>query len=309
MAIAQWSIIFCLIKFEFSLEYIKLWACFGLVANAMALPQIAPYIGRVVTTRAFMTWDPITTLEHGTRTFVQLWWRGLGVFAAIAVFLGWAAATKEQLVIYTPSFVVFLIANFIRYQPWALDNVKIFYAVWIPFAVPIVAQYFILLWKRRKLITALLVFATVFSSLLHLKQFFFFPCPIYQKDDYRFGLWVAENTPLNVTFMSTGFTGDPVASVAGRQLYLGYPGWIDSHGLHWQGRWGIVDKIVAEPNRRDLVESAGIQYVVDCEHGKRRTFLKNASSEVWKQVYSGDVYTAWRYIPGGKKRGRAERLR
>jgi hypothetical protein len=196
----------------------------------------------------------------------------------------------------------------VRYQPWGLDNTKIFYVVWIPFAVPLVSQYLLTFWKSRKIYFMVLLFATVFSSLLHLNQFFFFPCPIYERTDYKFGLWVAENTPLNVVFMSTGFTGDPVAPLAGRQLYLGYPGWIDSHGLHWQDRWEIVERIVKNPNDRDLIEKQGIDYVVDCAYGKRRTYLHNTSKSVWKRVYSSSSFNAWRYVPKVWTENRSRRV-
>ena len=45
--------------------------------------------------------------------------------------------TKRQFGIYLPALITFLISNFIRYQPWAGDNNKIFYTAWIPFVVTI----------------------------------------------------------------------------------------------------------------------------------------------------------------------------
>jgi hypothetical protein len=64
-------------------------------------------------------------------------------------FLGIAGLTSRQFVLYIPSLVVYGITNIIRYQPWELDNTKLFYAAWIPLALPLIANFLYMVGSRR----------------------------------------------------------------------------------------------------------------------------------------------------------------
>lgn len=394
IALVQWSVTFCFIRFVSDLyirftdktkkshdrlsiiknlvsDYIKLWGIYGLLSVAIALPQVVPYLGRVETSEnSFFQFNPIwnTPYQKG-RLFkpIQLWWNGLGCFAAIAIFFGWASITQRQLFMYIPSFVVFIIANFVRYQPWELDNTKIFYACWIPIATPFVATFLskllspFLRTKEPKIIKkessstkvgikiqetidlndfhnrkspvkppnhaenidddkrikiplkrpfaflelltfknifllivfVLLVFSCIASSLIHLYQWYFFPCPIYEEEDYYFGLWLAENTPINAVFISHGFPNDPVGSGAGRQLHLGYPGWVESHGLNFEPRFLKEFELLGHSELRKPFEDEKIDYVVDFKYGKKQCVINNPAN-VWQLVYDTFRYKVWK---------------
>jgi hypothetical protein len=54
VAVAQWAVVFCLIRLELSWEYVSRWAAFGAVANFLALPQVIPYVARVTKTHGFL---------------------------------------------------------------------------------------------------------------------------------------------------------------------------------------------------------------------------------------------------------------
>ncbi|KAK8860643.1 hypothetical protein M9Y10_012308 [Tritrichomonas musculus] len=370
------------------IKYLKLWSIYGLISVAIALPQIGSFIGRIESSKDnFIQFNPIWNTPYQVgRLFrpVRLWWNGLGVFGAISIVFGWVSITKRQLFLYIPSLVVFLIANFIRYQPWELDNTKVFYACWIPFASPFVATFLSrllfpfslenrknLIQKKLKnliksssdekpvkinkqndpdhegfldrgkhaqkvgnddnkenerekekekmtkkifinsevdenltlpsflktfllfFIFVILLFSTIASSLIHLYQWYFFPCPIYEREDYLFGLWVAENTPINSVFLSHGYPQDPVGSVAGRQLHLGYPGWVSSHGLDYSYRWDKEHFILQHPEKRYLFEEEKIDYVVHFKYEKKNCEITDVS-DVWQLVFDSDRYKVWK---------------
>lgn len=397
VALAQWSIVFCImnffnefyqtfkkksksvikIGFDLVVKYLQLWGVYGLVSVVIAIPQIGSFVGRIESSKNnFIQFNPIWNTPYQISKYlcrpIRLWWNGLGVFAAISIVFGWVAVTKKQLFLYIPSFVVFLIANFIRYQPWELDNTKIFYACWIPIAVPFVSTFLskllfcfepltvtVNLNKKKEKIESkesnkinmndyelngfidrnahsekvdyhhensqqekvqttkkikkinnvsfqtilkfflvisiffILLLSIIASSLIHLYQWYFFPCPIYESEDYQFGLWIAENTPINSIFLSHGYPQDPVGSVAGRQLHLGYPGWISSHGLDYLPRWNKEHIILNHPEKRFLFEEEKIDYVVHFKWEKKNCQITDVA-DVWQLVFDTDRYKVWK---------------
>lgn len=310
VAIAQWAIVLCLTTCEFNKQSlaktIRFWVVYAVIANAMAGPQLLPYFRRVSNARrSFLKINPIwNTHQKKDVAFapVVLWWRGLGVFAAISLVFGWVLMTKRQVQLYVPSVVVFLIANIVRYQPWELDNTKLFYAGWIPLALPVVSQYLVALLKRPRTLLGIFAGVSVFivfivacclSALMSTVQSMFWPTAIFGHSDYRFGLWFAENTPPNAVVMMESWPSNPVACVAGRQVYCGFPGWVHSHGLDLS-RVNEQKSMMNSPDSIKLFKDRNISYVVSRDE-KNAKFNPNGSPH-WKLIYRDNKYTVYRLI-------------
>jgi hypothetical protein len=312
VALAQWSIAFCLLHFPYSAlkaknwrevwKYIWLWGVFGVVGNLMAFPQFRPFVNRLSAARSqFLQINPIwRTPERRKLRFpwLILWWRGLGVFWAISL-LGVAILTKRQLMIYVPSLVVYLITNFIRYQPWELDNTKLFYAAWIPLALPVVANYLFALGEDASwfLIVAVLLGAfSGFSSLIHTLDCMFAVPAIFMAGDFEFGLWVAENTNTKAVFLTSTWHAHPCATIAVRQLFMGYGGWVESHGLDYWGRSAERTRLQHDPLDVSAFMRHRIQYVVSKVVNQEHEFkdFEQIGEGFWKVIFENDEYKVWR---------------
>ena len=310
VAIAQWAITLCLITTKFDKRSIaravRYWGTYAIIANVMAFPQLLPYIKRVSNARhSFLNINPIwnTPSKHNVKFApIVLWWRGLGVFSAIALVFGWVTMTNRQMIIYTPSVVVFVIANFVRYQPWELDNTKLFYAAWVPVALPVVSQYLRALVVRPKSILGLvagvttcwiLVTACGLSALMSTVQSMFWPTAIFGHSDYRFGLWIAENTPPDAIVLMHSHPSNPVACIAGRQVYYGYPGWVHSHGLDMR-RSQEQTKLLTHPQDIDAFRQRNISYVVSIDEDHAR--FDPSGDPHWKLIYKDHRYATYRLL-------------
>jgi hypothetical protein len=300
VAIAQYSIALCLLTFR--PQHLWKWAVYGLIANALALPQVVPFFQRVSTSRRdFLQINPIWRgRKTGLTAPIILWWRGLGVFAAIALVFGWLVATPSQRTLYLPGLFVFAIANVIRYQPWELDNTKLLYAGWIPVALPFVSQYLTKLITNRRsplrvLLFVVFVVAACLSAFMSTVQSFFWPTSIFDKEDYRFGLWFAENTPSNaVVIVRRASPASPVSCVAGRQLYVGFDGWVSSHGLDMR-RIGEQERMLAAPNNVQAFVDRKVSYVVTSDQEEANKFAKAAiGTGKWRLAYMDGRYSAFR---------------
>lgn len=306
MSMAQWSIAFCITMFPFKtprkyIKYFLQWAVYGIFANVFALPQLPPFFQRVKSRRSvFLSFDPIYKM-HG---FFKTWWWSLGAFAFCALIGGFAEATKEQIILYIPSLVVFAISNLIKYQEWEWDNIKVFYNGWIPIAVPFAAQY-IYSFQRRVLhgirptlnnfiyygLMCLALTSGICCHILYLGT----PTEIFTEQQLKFGRWVAENTGPYDYFIGDQSTDQPVCTLGGRPVVVGYPGWIESHGLDLNVKQNLVYDLMHHPEKAEKFDKEGIKYVY-MSGTSEIDFDPDPDSNVWQIVYEDINITLYKRI-------------
>lgn len=311
VGLAQWAIVFAALNFPWKdkskwMSHVYLWAIFGIVANVLAFPQFTPFMKRLSTKQSdkgsgFLLIDPIWNSsgrpKHWT-TPIKLWWRGLGVFAFISLVGGWCVMNNRQLILYIPSFVVFLITNIIRYQPWEMDNSKVFYASWIPLGMHVYGLFIAKLLRKShwRFFAITFIVVACFSSC----RFFFIAMkgsnPIFEDDSVEFGHWAAENTPVDSIWLTSQWHGNPVLTFAGRQSYMGYGGWLLSHGLDYFGRNDMTGKMSREPENLEPFREYNITYVVS-HHGEFSAFRNVLNEKGWTKIYNNNNFECWKYDP------------
>ncbi|KAH0787073.1 hypothetical protein GPJ56_009071 [Histomonas meleagridis] len=311
VAIAQYAVFLCLITFPFKsrIKFKKAfiqWAIYGIVANVIAFPQLIPFFGRVnKQKKSFLRINPIWNTPD-KRKFkhpaIILWWRGLGVFAAISLIFGFASLDKWQITLYIPSIVTFILTNIIRYQPWELDNTKLFYASWIPLALGVVSQYLYYLVRKKKiffLLIGIIIFVIFMvsmglSAFMSTWQSFFYPTNIFSENDYRFGLWISENTNSKAVFLAELPPMNPISTIGGRQCFVGYGGWAISHGLGYS-RTMEQDLLYRNPGNIERFTQYNISYLVTSIHSKFKD-IKLDKNSPWKLIFNNFGYQVYRLV-------------
>lgn len=310
VSIAQWSIIYCILNIRKKgfWRYFWQWALFGFIAVAVALPQCESYFKKVNSDHgSFLKIKPIWEGENMMegRKFkpFTLWFYGLGFFAIISLILCWPTLYKEQILMYVPSVIVFLIANFVRYQPWFLDNTKVFYAGWIPIAVPACAFFFTRLVNMKMriipfmlctIIATILFILTILSGFLTTIKTMEALTPLFSYNNtYQFGLWIAENTPVDAIFAANGFPANPISSIGGRKAFVGYGGWVHSHGYSMNKYWDLI-RHLPRGNDIEWYTRNNISYAGSFDTSETR--FANANGK-WDMVYSDGPNVLYRIKP------------
>ena len=314
VAMAQWSVTYCIVTFgiPFILNFRKyskkkfwkqvlLWFVFAFSANVMAVPQLFPFFNRLDSAKnQFLQLNPIwkqgEKMRYGNfKGPLILWWRGLGVFFGISFFAGFSMITFEQFKIYIPSIVVFLIANFIRYQPWEMDNTKLFYGGWVPIALPIVGQFIARLFRTRAMffISIIFIVSCCFSSVLHSIDCMRSVVSLFTKYDFEFGFWVAENTRVKDIFLTSDWHVHPAVTIGGRQLFMGFGGWVSSHGLDYWGRLDMRNKMFDNPHYLKPFERYNISYVISRNHEWRK-FEQEFDRNAFHMIYNDNRYIVFK---------------
>lgn len=202
--------------------------------------------------------------------FLKFWLLNLGALFFLLP-LGFLIASKNLKIFYLPFFFLFFIANIIKFQPWWFDNYKIFIH-WLVFS-SILACIAIFgginVVKRRKrdkrlytlLFASLIVICTFFGFLTHVgmmtKDY-----RIWSAEDIKIAEWVRENTPGESIFLTGSAHNHPILALSGRQIVMGYEGWLWSHGINWTRIIERKNDVIAMyKGNYTLTKEYGVDYV------------------------------------------------
>jgi hypothetical protein len=304
ITLLEWTFAHAVVSFPWSSlkemrDQILLYAVLGIPALTIAIPQLLPFIGRVSKDR-FVTFIPIWADDH--LDFFTLWWRGLGVFWAMSLFHGIAVLNWSQLKLYIPSLFLFFVSNLIHYQPWNLDNTKVFYNGWIPLAVAVVAHFLATLHSSRSVLAGLAVLVLVVacgaSSAMGLWKAILFGGSIFDGPDvHEVAKWAIANSDPKSVWITDSHHNHPIPMLAGRQVFFGYRGWLPSHHLDESGRARAVERLGRNPDATDEVDALGADFICFCLYYSdelRFRFLENVRK--WHLEYVTDRWEIWKRV-------------
>jgi hypothetical protein len=221
----------------------------------------------------------ISTLES-TLILSVFWIMNIGIIL-LPFILGFSKSDGFVKRFYLSYLMLFLLGNFIRFQPWDWDNYKIFLHWYI--LTIIIASFGILEVLRisydrlrrtnnhkQRLITVLwliclatILFFSMASGFLSYLRVFQENFLMWSKADKELADWVKENTPRESVFLTSTHFLNPIATLAGRQIILGYEGWLWSHGISWdviqRFRTDIIKMFKGDYN---LIKQYSVDFVV-----------------------------------------------
>ena len=167
---------------------------------------------------------------------------------------------------YLPFLAIFVMANLFVFQPWDYDNHK-FFSFWLMPSVLLMATALLYVYDLPKigkpLFTVLLVL-TVLTGALVAAFILFHPYGELNKADIYVGDWVMDNTPKDAVFLTSDSPVSPITTYAGRKSYMGYGGWLYTHGIDFSGRENVRTEIYNASNSTEameLLKDTGVDYV------------------------------------------------
>jgi hypothetical protein len=293
IALFQFSVGLVVVNIRnWSVRYLAHFAIYGGFTAAIALPQLIPYFSRTVGESRGHFFEPMLLWNHRKRGPIGFWYDGLGPFVVLALFHGVVAADRQQLLWYFPTLFVFVASNFILYQPWFMDNTKVFNAGWTAMAIAVVANFLtkIRIWMSLPLIGFCCASGVIpVSRILERQgQFWYDGNTAWQLAD-----WAKQNTDPKSIWITGGYHAHPVLVLAGRQTFLGPYNYLSNHGVDPGARYQIMDRMVVNPDNTDQLDRYNVSYI--CQSDWQRDFhlrISDNSSKWKKRVRIGD-YTIW----------------
>jgi hypothetical protein len=296
IALFEYSIGLAVVNIQkFSFDYIKHFAIYGITTMLIALPQLIPYFSRTVGGSKGHFFEPMLLWNHRKRGPIGFWYDGLGPFVVLALFHGMIVADRQQLNWYLPTLFVFVASNFILYQPWFMDNTKVFNAGWTAMAIAVVANF---LSKIRVFFSIPLIFFCCISGSIPVYRMFGWRGQFWYDGNTSWQLadWVKENTAPKSVWITGGYHAHPVVCLAGRQTFLGPYNYLSNHGVDPGIRYQIMDLLVENPENTAHLDRYNVSYLCQT-NGQREFFLKiSDKSEKWKKRVEIGRYTIWERV-------------
>jgi len=301
IAIGEYSIILCIITFPWLdnkkwYGIIVSWSLFALPILIFGFPQALYLLSG--DRKTMMSFDPIwhETSENRTFEFFWMWYDSLGPFIIISIFGVWITFNqKRQKLMYIPSLIIWIVSNFIRYQPGAMDNTKVYIVGWLPFASAAVAQFYVVCiksdyfqkYKTVKVLLLIILITSFLSSIVAIAKFVGIPFGLYNDIDKDAGMWIAENTRNDRVFLSSEWHSNVAMSIGGRQIAIGFYGWIWTHGLDLNSRLAKVTYLASQSENITAFNEMNIDYLIlrPEDKSKNFNFPKPSLSSIWQCIY------------------------
>lgn len=182
-------------------------------------------------------------------------WYSLGAFLVFAIVLVFCTNNSRQNRFYLPSIGVFIVSNFIRYQPGAMDNTKVFFAGWYCLACAAVANYIMIMMKCKKsvkLIVGYAICGSMFGGCVCIYKAAMKLFPLYNRNEMKLGVWMMENTKRDAAVLCSGWHANTLMALSGKLVTMGYGGWVWTHGLSIGDRQKLITNLVTNRENVDL---------------------------------------------------------
>lgn len=247
----------------------------GLGIAIMSLPVFMSF-GAAVSRVGFTTIKFGYLVDNDVLAWVNSWVINLGIFLPVAILVvldkKWG---KARLLIAMPVVILFLLGNTIQFQPYLWDNFKIFLFAWflfLPFVVAQVVKVAKSVFLNKEALVSLslalvfisLVLTTVSETYTFLT--FRYNYPLFLPAERKIAKKMDELFPTNAVVLAGTDTyhKNPV-TLTGRNLMLGYAGWIWTRGMDLKGRQLEIAKILNSNNNFELcsaLRGVGVTHIV-----------------------------------------------
>lgn len=193
--------------------------------------------------------------------FLKFWLWNAGLLLLLLPLALWHAS-RNQLIFYFPFILIFILGNLVKIQPWEWDNNNLF-LYW-----QLGTVFVVILWLGRygniersvkyglfSLAIAVLIAGGVLNIIRTSQERLL----LWGVPDVKIAEWVRDNTPPDSIFLTGSAHNHPIPSLAGRQIVMGFEGWLFSHSLSYEKV--LRDETIMFQGDMSLLKKYGIDYV------------------------------------------------
>lgn len=226
------------------------------------------FIWSAISESFFRFWPGwLTNPQSQGGSWVWFWVKNWGVFGVAAIW-GWFGLKKDKRRLLAPFVALWVVANLWLFQPWDWDNSKMFTWVYLMLA-GVVAGAIVKLGKKGwwgKLAGGSVFVLATWSGMLdtaRLLQWNKISLPLVSYEEVQLANQVRERTLPQAVFLTADQHNHFVPMLTGRQIVMGFKGWMWSYGLPYQEREEEVRVMfTGAAGAEKLLKKYGVDYVV-----------------------------------------------
>jgi hypothetical protein len=260
------------LKKSFSKETLLTWGIFLGIVVVLALPQLFGFTFRQAQgdqfVRGSFNWANSTDIGDGYSLFYL---KNLGIMFIVPLLILVFGTKKQRQLIAGASFL-WVICEFILFQPNPYDNNKLLLVAYMFFCIagadfiweniPVIFQAS--LQKRARAITvAIAVFVASIGAVLTMGREYVADYELYSSSYVELAEWIEENTDPTDIFLTATNHNNAVASLTGRNIVCGSSTFLYYHGVNYQQAEADVSEMYQTPDSRDaLLQQYNVSYIV-----------------------------------------------
>ncbi|MDP3948100.1 MAG: hypothetical protein Q8P87_00120 [bacterium] len=190
----------------------------------------------------------------------------------------------------------FILPSLFIFQPWDFDNTK-FFIYWYLSSLFILAYLLSKLILTRQVTYVILAITAIY--LLSLAGFLDITRLItssgtkyesYSPQAIKLAEFVKSNTKQDAVFLSVDKFNNPVVSLSGRKVLVGYHGWLWTYGLDYRQRETDVRSMLAGQGNQDLFKKYNISHVILFENEQESYVINEDYLNQYPLIYNQDGY-------------------
>jgi hypothetical protein len=243
------------------------WLYYFIPALLVSIPLLNLFVFSAIE-KGFFTWLPGWLANSKNDNFFWFWIKNWGMWP-ILVMGGFLVSSKKIKLWLMPFAMLLVAANLILFQPYDWDNAKVL--TWIYLVFSGVAGWFLVwLWQKKhwlmRAVAVGLFLIASFSGMLdslRLLQFKNISLPMFNQEELGLAQKVRQETDTEAVFLTSDKHNHWVPALTGRQILMGYRGWMWTYGINYSQREKEI-KIMfqGKPEAEELLQKYGISYVV-----------------------------------------------
>ena len=267
------------VREKLSRKWLLSWLAFGLPAVAFAVPQLLLWTFHSVGgNEQFLRWH-VDWVNEGKENWLWFWLKNVGPLFLLAP-LAFVFADRTRRAVFFPALLIFLLCEFVAFQPNVYDNNKLLYVSYALFCIlsaDLIVRAAEMIRPRFVRITALallLVLCTNAALFTLAREFVSgtdsHAIRLFSASDTAAAAFIRENTAPDSLFLTASNHNNAVAALTGRNVFCGSPSFLFYHGLDYSARLDLEQKLLTDSESfARLHEELGIDYVYlgDYERG------------------------------------------
>lgn len=283
------------------------FAIFGATTLCLTLPQLFTWtFGQSLNNSGFLRFH-FNWINNNNGTLRDIYpvfyLKNMGI-VIIPMLMSIFTKDKKFRSLILSALAIFLLAEFVLFQPNKYDNNKLIYFSFLIMLLPTCSMLIniydsLVKIPARALLASLFIFTCVISGSLSLARECVSSYEAYSQDSVDIAKFVEKNTDRNSVFITASNHLNPISSLAGRKILCGPDLWLYYHGIDTSKRKAEVKDFYTNPSKHNgLIEKYNVKYIII---GPSELYeysdidLENLDDE-FDIVYSNNSYTLYKVI-------------
>jgi hypothetical protein len=255
------------LRTNYSKDTLHKYLLFILLTILFALIHIPTFFSHLASSSHFMTFHLGWMTEDG-QSVIVFWLKNSGLLIPLALL---ALILPKNIpnnikVLQVCGLLLLLLVNTVLFSPYNWDNVKLLFWIGIFFAIAAASIVQLLVSNSKvflKVTGGVVIFTLISTSILSILREINVQYILFPKDAVSIGELVKKSTQKDALFLTYPIHNSPVSNLAGRQIMMGYPGYLWTQGVDYQKRYSDIQTIFAgDKNAKQLIAEYKINYII-----------------------------------------------